>query len=403
VVEVAVPQHDPEPAEGPGGPPPAVTRWTARLVDPALEQRFRAHQLPGLRRDATIAAGAVIAYNCYSALASAVRLGPGGALAVEAANNVVLVVLALALVGLARRTRSYDRLSRALLVATGLYGSVVVAELAYAPESARRAGVLVIVTAAVIYLHALLPVVHSAGLALLWSAGGVLALVHQGATAGADLVHLLVLLGVLNLVGLVAVHRTGTGERLLFAQQQAVARLAGEDGLTGLANRRTLSERLQQEWRRCARASLPLSLVIVDVDRFKQVNDEHGHAGGDDVLRLVAEVLTSSTHRAADAVARYGGDEFVVLLPGTGSAGARQVAERVLADLRLRRAAAPRDSAVARLSVSIGAATSSPAHGDPAALMATADARLYRAKAQGRDQVVADDQLVAGDEAPAGA
>ena len=390
---MAAADDDREPAEGRTDPPPVVTRWTARLVDPDLEQRFRQHQLPVLRRDAAIAAGLVAAYNAWSATASALRLGGGRALAVEVANNAVLLVLAVAFVVVARRSRSYDRLTRALVVAAALYGSVVVAELGYERESGRRASTLIVVTAAVLYLHAVLPLLSSAVLALSWSTGGAVALAAQRALTGTDLTHLLVLLGVLNVVGLVALHRTGTGERLLYAQQEAVARLARLDALTGIANRRTLTDRLAQEWRRCAREALPVSLLVVDVDRFKAVNDAHGHAGGDEVLRLVADVVTAATLRPGDLAARYGGDEFVVLLPATGAEGAQEVAERVLDAVRAARASAGPGEPAAGLSVSIGAATATPATptGGPASLLAAADARLYRAKAGGRDRVVAAD------------
>lgn len=160
------------------------------------------------------------------------------------------------------------------------------------------------------------------------------------------------------------------------------------DALTGVANRRRFDESLEQEWKRAQRNGFPLSLLLVDVDYFKAFNDRYGHPAGDRCLQRVAGALSAAASRPADQVARYGGEEFAVILPETAAAGARQVAERLVAaisDLRITH----ESSLVNRvLTVSIGIATLVP-QGDtrPARLVEAADRALYRAKANGRDRV----------------
>ena len=159
---------------------------------------------------------------------------------------------------------------------------------------------------------------------------------------------------------------------------------ATTDGLTQLANRRHLDRRLAEEVERAHRYDAPLSVLLFDVDHFKRVNDEHGHAAGDAVLRALGQHLRDSV-RIMDLTARYGGEELVVLAPSTPADSARVLAER----LRVGIAALAIETGDATLSVtvSIGVATLTPAQGG-AALLAAADAALYEAKKSGRDRVV---------------
>lgn len=161
------------------------------------------------------------------------------------------------------------------------------------------------------------------------------------------------------------------------------------DGLTGIANRRHFDERLQTEWGRAERTGKPLSLLLVDVDRFKNFNDRLGHQAGDDCLRLVARAVTAAIRRPGDLAARYGGEEFVCLLPDTDEAGAVSLAEAVRQRVPAEVAAAGlREPAWPRVTVSIGVATVPDAHHRSAAdLLFQADHNLYRAKAGGRDAV----------------
>lgn len=163
-------------------------------------------------------------------------------------------------------------------------------------------------------------------------------------------------------------------------------RLAQTDTLTGLANRRLFYDRFGQEFRRAHRYGRDLSVLMLDLDHFKRVNDEHGHQFGDVVLRTFGELMGESV-RESDLVARYGGEEFVALLAETTQADAALVAEK------LRAVAAAEvyrdDSVTQRVTVSIGVAgLIETGATDEQSLLRAADVALYRAKDAGRDRVV---------------
>ncbi|MBL0216474.1 MAG: diguanylate cyclase [Myxococcales bacterium] len=165
-----------------------------------------------------------------------------------------------------------------------------------------------------------------------------------------------------------------------------LAQLAVTDGLTGLYNHRHFHERLTLEVERSQRSGLPLSLLMLDVDHFKQFNDTFGHPAGDEVLRQLARVL-ADTRRANDVVARYGGEEFAVILVDTPKFTAAKVAERVRERIYGHdfSEAAPRAS---KLSTSIGVATFPDDGADAEHLVRAADTALYAAKRAGRNRVV---------------
>jgi diguanylate cyclase (GGDEF)-like protein len=160
-----------------------------------------------------------------------------------------------------------------------------------------------------------------------------------------------------------------------------VERLATRDGLTGLANRRLFEESLERETARSNRLGTPLSLLILDVDHFKQINDTYGHPAGDAVLREIGTAVAGST-KAFDVAARYGGDEFVVHLPGCTAVDAGGVADRVRVEIAHQVIDAP-------VTVSVGIATMPDNALDAERLVAAADSALYEAKRSGRDRTLA--------------
>jgi diguanylate cyclase (GGDEF)-like protein len=172
--------------------------------------------------------------------------------------------------------------------------------------------------------------------------------------------------------------------------QIALENLAARDGLTGVANRRSFDEKLAHEWLRGCRDEAPLSLAMIDVDHFKLYNDTYGHQKGDECLRRVAEAANGVIFRPGDMVARYGGEEFAIVLPATDIDGALIVADRVretIAGMGIPHAG--NDNGV--LTLSIGVASTVPERdADQAALIAAADAALYRAKRNGRNRVVTE-------------
>lgn len=172
---------------------------------------------------------------------------------------------------------------------------------------------------------------------------------------------------------------------------EALRRLATRDELTGLLNRRELDRILEEEQERALRFDHPLSLLMIDVDHFKAVNDGHGHPVGDVVLREIASRLTAHV-RKVDRVARFGGEEFAIVLVQTDGTGAVETARRI-------RAAVSRDAILAapglalNPTVSIGVATLPDDACSAVALVAAADKALYAAKAAGRNRVVSLTEL----------
>ncbi len=163
--------------------------------------------------------------------------------------------------------------------------------------------------------------------------------------------------------------------------------LATLDGLTGIANRRSFDERFAQEWQRAANLRAPLTLAMIDLDNFKQFNDLYGHLAGDQTLRAVGQVLRLGAERPEDFAARFGGEEFAMLLPNTARQGAGRVTERIRAGV-LDLAIDHLGNVWGRVTVSIGYATVTPGPNDaPARLIQLADAALYQAKRNGRNRV----------------
>lgn len=167
-----------------------------------------------------------------------------------------------------------------------------------------------------------------------------------------------------------------------------LARLAHSDGLTGLANRRRFDEALSGEWDRAEAGTAPLSLLLLDVDRFKVFNDRYGHQRGDACLQAVARAVADAVTRPDALVARYGGEEIAVVLPGVDAAGAATQAEQIRAGVELL-ALDHAGNQGGLVTVSVGCATRGEGTVDADALVATADARLYEAKRLGRNRVVA--------------
>ncbi len=168
----------------------------------------------------------------------------------------------------------------------------------------------------------------------------------------------------------------------------AVSHVSLHDPLTTLPNRRYFDQLVEAEWRRAARAQAPFAFLFIDIDRFKAYNDHYGHDQGDQCLRQVASTLNAGLKRAGDAVVRYGGEEFVCILPDTDLAGARQVAATLVAGIAA--LALPHAAAVpwGVVTVSIGVAAAVPAPGDTALdLLQQADEALFAAKDAGRNRV----------------
>jgi len=186
--------------------------------------------------------------------------------------------------------------------------------------------------------------------------------------------------------------RKKTEEKLL-AMQRELEELSFKDGLTNVANRRRFDQVMDAAWERARNQREPIALLMIDIDYFKQYNDRYGHLAGDDCLRRVASVLAQASTRPNDLLARIGGEEFAMLLPGTSASGAIGVAEhcrQLLKDAQILHGPAP----LGRLTASIGVGAVTPETGDNwVSLLDRVDRRLYAAKQAGRDRMMDTDPV----------
>jgi diguanylate cyclase (GGDEF)-like protein len=174
----------------------------------------------------------------------------------------------------------------------------------------------------------------------------------------------------------------------LQTQNTELARISNIDPLTGIHNRRYLDTELRARWKKCLQRGQPISVLMIDLDHFKNLNDQHGHAYGDAVLILVAKALRQALRDKQDKVARYGGEEFVVILPNRLLPSAISIAQRLCGAVRS--AEFPRDSSglPVHVTISIGVASARPTSGSGSTrMLRAADTALYKAKAHGRDCV----------------
>ena len=183
--------------------------------------------------------------------------------------------------------------------------------------------------------------------------------------------------------------RKKTEERLLGLQKQ-LEDFSFRDGLTGVPNRRKFDTVLDEEWDAARRHTQPLSLILIDIDFFKQYNDHYGHVQGDECLKRVGAALGSAASRPRDLLARYGGEEFVLVLPATDEAAARRVSERCRQAIFKEQIAHAASPVGQLLTVSQGVGTIIPTASDTLIRFVDAiDRRLYQAKQAGRDRSVA--------------
>ena len=175
----------------------------------------------------------------------------------------------------------------------------------------------------------------------------------------------------------------------LEAANQKLQQLASIDSLTQIPNRRSFDEVLEREWQRLEREQAPLSLILCDMDFFKNYNDTYGHQSGDDCLKEVGKILQQAAQRPGDLAARYGGEEFALVLPNTDTAGAVYVAETILSSIRTKNLIHESSKIISYPTVSLGIATIIPQSSSSLTwLIAKADEALYRAKLTGRDRYV---------------
>lgn len=165
--------------------------------------------------------------------------------------------------------------------------------------------------------------------------------------------------------------------------------LSHTDALTGLANRHHFSEQAENDWRRCQREGKVISIMMIDIDHFKHFNDWAGHLEGDRCLTAVAKTIASFARRASDLAVRYGGEEFLLWLPGTSPEDAGEQADQLRRAIQTLQIAVPGENHPSSITASIGVASMTPKKsGNLLSLIGAADNALYQAKAKGRDRVI---------------
>lgn len=181
--------------------------------------------------------------------------------------------------------------------------------------------------------------------------------------------------------------RVNTQIRII-RQMQTIEQLGMLDSLTGISNRRAFDIQLRSEWHRAVEENVPLSMIMLDIDHFKEYNDTYGHPQGDIILQSVAKILKSETRDSASKVFRYGGEEFTVILPTDGMWNAVHVAERIRSSVEKAKVRSFFSNIVTCVTVSAGVASVRPTATDQMLdLLELADQKLYQAKHDGRNRV----------------
>lgn len=181
--------------------------------------------------------------------------------------------------------------------------------------------------------------------------------------------------------------RVNTQIRII-RQMQTIEQLGMLDGLTGISNRRAFDMHLRFEWNRAIKEDIPLSMIMLDIDHFKEYNDTYGHPQGDIILQSIASILKSETKESSGRVFRYGGEEFSVILPTDSVGGAIHVAERIRNSVETAKVRSLFSDVVTRVTVSAGVALVKPTPDDQMHyLIELADQKLYQAKHDGRNRV----------------
>jgi diguanylate cyclase (GGDEF)-like protein len=365
------------------GPP--IIGLMHRFADPDMERRFLAAMAPHSQRRLVSLAWVCLVVTLSRLAEPLIGVAPGVWTGPALWARIMPVLVCGATLLALRRKLRPAQLEAAAFVFAVLYLGFSCLSIWRMP--ADGSGAMIVGTVALLYfgtpvrITSLAPtmVAGSGCLLMVWATG------HK-APSQLALFQVAEWLGVVNLLGIVAMRLMRFTLRRQWSLAFALRHLATHDGLTGIANRRHYDDMLAREWRRCRRDAVDISLILIDVDFFKLLNDGVGHEAGDDCLRELAAVLEHCVQRPGDLVARTGGEEFACVLPGTGAEEARRLAERIAAAVRAHRMPHPGSPLGPHITISLGVATARPAEGlSERDLAALADELVYAAKSGGRD------------------
>lgn len=383
---------------------PAIDRRLAEFADREIEQRFLRHSLPErnrqLKASLLFAAGFYILFG----VTDVATLGPTPTAWMLVALRALVAMLGLGgWLAIVRRPESVP-------VSVGAACSLLVAALAvfmvvcwHQPETMAWNTMSQALIVMAVYVNFPNRFVYAVAIGCVSSAVFAAMLFAQGLLKPDDLLTLILLLILGNALGYIAARRIHVAQREQYRASMQLQQMADRDPLTGCYNRRVLQRGLLDvELARCRRYGTALSVILCDIDYFKRINDTHGHAAGDQVLEAFARLLNTMTRETVDRVIRYGGEEFLVVLPQTDLAGAQALAERI-------RTAFAVDlmhlggNTYLTASASFGVATVLGEDARAAVsfdeLVGLADAQLYAAKGSGRNRVCGASMVPAADQA----
>jgi diguanylate cyclase (GGDEF)-like protein len=373
-----------------------IARWRGEFTSPATEDAFLRDQGDVIRRDLTRSLSFCSAFYLAFALTDVTALGYHRHTAILFLARLAVAVVALAGIVITRRSAHPARTAYRAASAVATFGMATFLLVAYLrPGDMLLHGMSMAIMLSIVYLFIPNSFVNAIVIAAGASVGFLALACAVGTLSESHVLTMAMLLLLANLFGAAAARRDAHLWREQYWTQQILTNLSVRDPLTGAFNRRHLNAGLlENEVARAHRQGLPLTLVMCDLDGFKIINDTHGHQAGDTLLRDFARLLLAMTREGIDTVVRYGGEEFLLILPDTGMAGGHDLAERVRAQF----ASASSQHGDVRLAttasfgvVSARLASPVPGAGSPAsiaqALIAHADELMYAAKRSGRNRV----------------
>jgi diguanylate cyclase (GGDEF)-like protein len=384
-----------------------VDSWTLEFRDRSIEDDFRRHHLPETHRSLAVTLTVCSLFYLAFAITDVAVLGYSTTTAWLFLGRLCFALSAVAGMGFVKLRKESTRVTSIVASLVELVGIAVFMPIVWErTDQLAWHAMSMCIMLIVVYIFIPNTLLLASSVATVSTGLFIASAVALNTMKPADLLTMSMLLLFTNSVGYLAARRFSRLAREEFWQHSLLTNLSIRDHLTGCFNRRYLSDFLfDSELRRGRRHKETLSIILCDIDHFKQINDSYGHASGDAVLRTFANILLSQAREGVDSVVRYGGEEFMILLPQTGERSAAAVAERLRQSLASTRAFVSGGREI-RATASFGVVAVDLTRDDLAiteeAIIAAADAQLYRAKNEGRNRICVDHASLVGMPSPRG-